>query len=69
VCAPRGGRDSGRHCRGPYALVGSIDQIVDEIMQHRKRWGIRSYVVRADTVDLVAPLIERLACSFRTRLA
>ena len=44
----------------PYALIGSYEQLVDELEQHRARWGISSYVVRADAVDLVAPLIERL---------
>jgi probable F420-dependent oxidoreductase len=44
----------------PYALVGTVDQLVDELADHEARWGIRSYVVRADAIDIVAPLIERL---------
>ncbi len=45
----------------PYALVGSVEQLVEEITGHRDRWGITSYVVRAAAVDLVAPIIERFA--------
>jgi probable F420-dependent oxidoreductase len=45
----------------PYALVGSVEQIVEELFEHRARWGITSYVVRANAVDGVASIIERLA--------
>jgi hypothetical protein len=44
----------------PYALIGSASQIADELIEHRERWGITSYTVRADAIDAVAPLIERL---------
>jgi probable F420-dependent oxidoreductase len=44
----------------PYALVGSVDQIVEELVSHRERWGITSYVVRAPAIGLVAPIIEQL---------
>jgi probable F420-dependent oxidoreductase len=43
----------------PYALVGTVDELVEELDRYRERWGFTSYVVRADAVDLVAPLIER----------
>jgi probable F420-dependent oxidoreductase len=45
---------------GPYALVGSVDELVEELIGHRQRWGISSYVVRAPAIDLVAPIIERV---------
>jgi probable F420-dependent oxidoreductase len=44
----------------PFALIGTVDQLVDEVLAHRERWGITSYVVRADAIDRVAPIIERL---------
>jgi probable F420-dependent oxidoreductase len=44
----------------PYTLVGTIDQLVDEIMQHHERWGFTSYVVRTGVIDAGAALIERL---------
>lgn len=45
----------------PYALVGTADQIVEEMLGHRERWGFTSYVVRADAIDALAPVISRLA--------
>ena len=43
----------------PYALIGTLDQIVEELTNHRERWGFTSYVVRADALDLAARLVER----------
>jgi probable F420-dependent oxidoreductase len=45
----------------PYALVGSREQIVEELFDHRARWGITSYVVRSVSIDAVAAIIDRLA--------
>ena len=44
----------------PYTLVGSVEQILEELVGHRERWGITSYVVRTPAIDLVAPIIEQL---------
>ena len=44
----------------PYTLLGTLDQLVDEIVQHHERWGFTSYVVRADVIDAAAALIDRL---------
>jgi probable F420-dependent oxidoreductase len=44
----------------PFVLIGSNDEIVEEIMNHRDRWGITSYVVRADAVEAIAPIVARL---------
>ena len=44
----------------PYMLIGTVDQLVEEIAEHESRWGITSYVVCAAAVDLVAPIIDRL---------
>jgi probable F420-dependent oxidoreductase len=44
----------------PYALIGTLDQIIEELTSHRERWGFTSYVVRADALELVAPLIEQM---------
>jgi probable F420-dependent oxidoreductase len=45
----------------PYTLIGTDDEIVEELHEHGRRWGITSYVVRAGALDSVAPLIERLS--------
>jgi probable F420-dependent oxidoreductase len=45
----------------PYALVGAVDELVDQLLVYRERWGFTSYVVRADTIDAVTPIIARLS--------
>jgi probable F420-dependent oxidoreductase len=60
-CAERILGASGRDVvAAPYVLVGSVDQIAEEVVAHRERWGITSYVVRAAAIDGIAPVIERL---------
>jgi len=44
----------------PYALIGTLDQLADELLQHYERWGFTSYVVRADVIDAAAALIDRI---------
>ena len=61
VASPRPRREWRQMCIGaPYTLVGTLDQLVDEIMQHYERWGFTSYVVRAGVIDAATALIERL---------
>jgi probable F420-dependent oxidoreductase len=45
----------------PYVLVGSLDQIADTLHERRERWDISYLVFNDDSVDTVAPLVERLA--------
>ena len=44
----------------PYVLVGTLDELAEELAQHHERWGFTSYVVRADVIDDAAALIDRL---------
>jgi probable F420-dependent oxidoreductase len=44
----------------PFALIGSLSQIEEELAGHLTRWGISSYVVREYALAAVAPLIERV---------
>jgi probable F420-dependent oxidoreductase len=45
----------------PYMLIGTVEQLLDELHDYRDRWGFTSYVVRASAIAEVATLIERLA--------
>ncbi|WP_418607680.1 hypothetical protein [Georgenia sp. SUBG003] len=45
----------------PYVLVGTEDEIVAAVAEHHRRWGITRYVVRADAIGAMAPLLPRLA--------
>ncbi len=44
----------------PFLLVGTEDEIVAQLETNRRRWGFSRYTVRADTIDYVARIIERL---------
>ena len=42
-------------------LVGSVDEIVDQLQQRRERWGLSYVVVGDDNVDEIAPVVAKLA--------
>ncbi len=44
----------------PSAFVGTVEEVIEALDRHRERWGFTSYVIRADAIDIVAPLIKRL---------
>ena len=44
----------------PYVLVGTLDELAAEIVEHHERWGFASYVVRAGVIDDAAALIDHL---------
>jgi probable F420-dependent oxidoreductase len=45
----------------PYVLVGSIDQMVEDLHARRQRWGISYYVTHEPYLDALAPVVTRLA--------
>ncbi|MFG2106937.1 LLM class flavin-dependent oxidoreductase [Micromonospora chersina] len=45
----------------PFVLIGTADEIVTAVAEHRRRWGITRFVVRADAVEPLTPLLPRLA--------
>jgi probable F420-dependent oxidoreductase len=45
----------------PYVLIGTIDQIVEDLQTRRARWGISYYVVQEPFLDAFAPVVARLA--------
>jgi probable F420-dependent oxidoreductase len=44
----------------PYVWVGTPDEIASQLHEHRERWGISGYVVRAAAVDPVRQVLDRL---------
>jgi hypothetical protein len=42
----------------PYVLIGTVDEIAQEILRARDRWGITYFAVRS--LDEFAPVIERV---------
>jgi probable F420-dependent oxidoreductase len=45
----------------PHALCGTVDQIVDTLLERRERWGISVIGLAVDALDSFAPVVERLA--------
>ena len=45
----------------PYALVGSADQLAEELQSDRERWGVSYVVVQRDALDAFAPVVAKLA--------
>ncbi|MFC0003406.1 LLM class flavin-dependent oxidoreductase [Micromonospora siamensis] len=44
----------------PFVLIGTEAEIVAAVREHRRRWGVTRFVVRADAVEPLAPVLRRL---------
>ena len=47
--------------RSPHAIVGNVEQICDELVERRERWGISYLGLSADAIDAFAPIVALLA--------
>ncbi len=47
--------------QSPYVLIGTIDQLIEQLLARRARWGISYYVIFEPYVDAFAPVVARLA--------
>jgi len=45
----------------PHFMLGTIDQIAEDIVRRRERFGISHVVVPGDAADALAPVVARLA--------
>jgi len=52
---------AGEILQSPYVLIGTVHQIVDDILARRERWGFSYYVVQEPYLDAFAPVVARLA--------
>ena len=41
--------------------MGTVEQIVDDLVARRERWGISYIGVSLDAIDAMAPVVARLA--------
>ena len=55
------GVDAERVLEMPSIFIGSVGQIVDEMQGRRERYGISYYVLRDRSMEMVAPIVARLA--------
>lgn len=51
--------DQARH--SPHALCGTVDEIVEDLVERRERFGISTIGLSASALDDMAPVIARLA--------
>lgn len=45
----------------PHALIGSVEEICDQLVERRERWGISYLGLSGDQLDAFAPVVARLA--------
>ena len=45
----------------PIALVGSVDEICDQLVERRERWGLSYWVVHDAEMEAFAAVVDRLA--------
>jgi probable F420-dependent oxidoreductase len=45
----------------PHALVGSVGELCDQLVERREQWGISMIGLSADVIDDMAPVVARLA--------
>jgi probable F420-dependent oxidoreductase len=58
--APSMGLEPDEVRASPYALVGSVDQMCEELERHRARWGLSYWVIPGASLDGFAPVIDRM---------
>ena len=61
VLAPALGISPAAALASPHALAGSPEEIADDLLVRRDRWGISYITVSLDALDALAPVVARLA--------
>lgn len=46
--------------RTPAAVIGTVDEICEELEARRDAWGVSYYVFQGDAIDSMAPVVERM---------
>jgi probable F420-dependent oxidoreductase len=59
--APRMGMDPADLLEIPHVLIGSIDQIVEDLERRRERYGFSLVIIPGAAAEDMAPVVERLA--------
>ena len=59
--APGWGFDVDVALNTPHLLLGSIEQMIDQLVAQRERYGLSYIVFAQETYEMLAPVVERLA--------
>jgi probable F420-dependent oxidoreductase len=55
------GMDAATFLASPHTLVGSAEQVADELIEQRERWQGSYVTVQSDAIDAFAPVVAALA--------
>lgn len=58
--APTLGLDPAEVLVSPHVLLGTVDELCEQLEARRARWGVSFWTVPAGQVDAFAPVVERL---------
>jgi probable F420-dependent oxidoreductase len=47
--------------QSPYVLIGTVEQMIEDLQARRKRWGISYYIIFEPYLDAFAPVVAHLA--------
>jgi hypothetical protein len=47
--------------QSPYVLIGTVEQMIEDLQARRERWGISYYIIFEPYLDAFAPVVTRLA--------
>jgi hypothetical protein len=47
--------------QSPYVLIGTVEQMIEDLQARRERWGISYFVIHEPYLDALAPVVARLA--------
>ena len=53
--------DTDMIANSPFALIGSIDHIVETLLERRERWGFSYIIIGEENIEDFAPVVDRLA--------
>jgi probable F420-dependent oxidoreductase len=59
--APAFGLTAEEAAETPHAVLGSVEEICEQLVARRERWGISYLGLSGDQVDAFAPIVSRLA--------
>jgi probable F420-dependent oxidoreductase len=59
--SPRMGMDAADLLEIPHVLIGSVDQIVEDLEKRRERYGFSHVIIPGGAAEDLAPVVERLA--------
>ena len=47
--------------QSPYVLIGTVEQMIEDLQARRERWGISYYIIHEPYIETLAPVVARLA--------